>query len=214
MSYSIGETKPGSIVYLKKENLATYIPYDYAKKYTNSGCYISYDGDPLKTRMYPLNAARVIKIDFLSSSSEQPEVKVEMLCDKKVWVLPYSMIEKPGLVYSYSTTESWDCTGFMAKKFNVDEVFAIPTRNRYVSPKYDPARIIYNDPATIVFWKDGTKTVVKRMPKEKFNPYNAFCAALAKKVFGTNSRVCKIVNNGEDQTKKKIEAAKAKPKKK
>ena len=64
---------------------------------------------------------------------------------------------------------------------------------------YKPLKIIYNDPATIVFWRDGTKTVVKRMEKEKFNPYTAFCAALAKKLFGSNSAVNRIVNSGYNQ---------------
>lgn len=60
-------------------------------------------------------------------------------------------------------------------------------------------RIIYNDPATIVFWNDGTKTVVKKAKGERFNKYTAFCAALAKKIYGNNSRVNKIVKSGYDQ---------------
>lgn len=72
----------------------------------------------------------------------------------------------------------------------------------YVPYAYKVKRIIYNDPATIVFWNDGTKTVVKRGENEKFNKYTAFCAALAKKMYGNNSRVNKIVNEGEDQTSK------------
>lgn len=69
------------------------------------------------------------------------------------------------------------------------------------SPKqhYKPVRIIYNSPATIVFWSDGTKTVVKKRKGERFNEYNAFCAALAKKVFESNSAVNKIVKSGTHQ---------------
>ena len=47
-------------------------------------------------------------------------------------------------------------------------------------------RIVYHDPATIVFWQDGTKTVVKCMDGEPFEKYAGFCAALAKKVFSTS----------------------------
>lgn len=61
---------------------------------------------------------------------------------------------------------------------------------------YEPKRIIFNGPATIVFWKDGTKTVVKCADMEQYNRYNAFCAALAKKIFGTNSKVNRIVKSG------------------
>lgn len=55
------------------------------------------------------------------------------------------------------------------------------------------ARVIFNPPATIVFWKDGTKTVVKTMEGETFNPYHGFTAALAKKIFGSSTQVNKLV---------------------
>lgn len=79
----------------------------------------------------------------------------------------------------------------LAKKQLVDD--PIPT-------KYTPKKIIYHDIATIVFWMDGTKTVVKLGGDEKNNRYTAFCAALAKKVYGNNSRVNKIVKTGIDET--------------
>ena len=53
-------------------------------------------------------------------------------------------------------------------------------------------RIVYNDPATIVFWQDRTKTVVKCMDGEPFEKYAGFCAALAKKVFGSTSKAKKV----------------------
>ena len=78
---------------------------------------------------------------------------------------------------------------------------------------YEPAdhlnvdRIIFSPPATIVFWKDGTKTVVKCAKGEPFSEYNGFAAALLKKVFGSNSAVKKLI-----QRKKQYDAsAKATP---
>lgn len=68
-----------------------------------------------------------------------------------------------------------------------------------------PKKVIFNGPATIVFWKDGTKTVVKCSENDKANPYNGFCAALAKKIFGNNSRVQKIVKSAEYQVPKECE---------
>lgn len=43
--------------------------------------------------------------------------------------------------------------------------------------------VIYNDPATIVFWKDGTKTVVK-CKNEKFDPEKGLAMAFSKKMLG------------------------------
>lgn len=46
---------------------------------------------------------------------------------------------------------------------------------------------------TDVLWEDGTVTVVKLRDGEKFDEYAAFCAALAKKVFGSTNAVNTIV---------------------
>lgn len=56
-----------------------------------------------------------------------------------------------------------------------------------------PERIVKSGRATIVFWEDGTKTVVKRSPDEPDNDYNAFLAALGIKIFGNNSQLKKII---------------------
>lgn len=55
-----------------------------------------------------------------------------------------------------------------------------------------PDRIIFNPPATIVFWKDGSKTVVKCAEGEKFDPYTGFCYAFTKHCLGNLSRIKKI----------------------
>ena len=55
------------------------------------------------------------------------------------------------------------------------------------------SRIIFNDPATIVMWDDGTKTVVRCMKGEKFEKYAGFAAACLKKMFGSTSFAKSIV---------------------
>ena len=67
------------------------------------------------------------------------------------------------------------------------------------SSPYEPKKIIHNKKATIVFWKDGTKTVVKRMKGTKDDIYTAFTAALAKKVYGNNSQIKKILKGVIEQ---------------
>ena len=44
--------------------------------------------------------------------------------------------------------------------------------------------VIFNPPATIVFWDDGTKTVVKAQNNEHFDPEKGLSMAIAKKHFG------------------------------
>lgn len=51
--------------------------------------------------------------------------------------------------------------------------------------------VIYNDPATIVFWEDGTKTVVK-CKNEKFDPEKGLAMAFSKKMLGNKSNYYNI----------------------
>ena len=54
-----------------------------------------------------------------------------------------------------------------------------------------PEKIFRCGNATTVIWKDGTKTTVKLMPGAEDSDYGAFTAALAKKIYGNNSKVMK-----------------------
>lgn len=47
-------------------------------------------------------------------------------------------------------------------------------------------KVIFNDQATIVFWRDGTKTVVKCGPDDVFDPEKGLAMACTKKLFGNN----------------------------
>ena len=63
-------------------------------------------------------------------------------------------------------------------------------------PKFNPheylmyenriKKVIFNDPATIILWKDGTKTVVKVKPGEKFDKWTGFAMACMKKLKGND----------------------------
>ena len=47
-----------------------------------------------------------------------------------------------------------------------------------------PERYIINQNATILFWEDGTKTIVKRCKDDEFNPRLAFLTAFFQKYCG------------------------------
>ena len=52
--------------------------------------------------------------------------------------------------------------------------------------------VIFHDPATIVYWADGTKTVVKCQPGDIFDPEKGLAMAIAKRVYGGNGRYCEL----------------------
>ena len=60
--------------------------------------------------------------------------------------------------------------------------------------KIDVEKIIFNGFKTIVFWNDGTKTIVSMSQEERnFDPEDAFRAAYTKKMYGTNSKIKRVI---------------------
>lgn len=52
--------------------------------------------------------------------------------------------------------------------------------------------VIFNYPATIILWKDGTKTIVKAGEDEKYDPEKGFAMAVCKKMFGNEGNYYKV----------------------
>lgn len=52
---------------------------------------------------------------------------------------------------------------------------------------------------TTVTWNDGTTTRVGCMLEDEYNKYEAFCAALAKRIYGSTSSVKHIVDTKDEQ---------------
>ena len=63
------------------------------------------------------------------------------------------------------------------------------------NPYYRPEikNVIFNDPATIVFWTDGTKTVVKCQEGDIFDPEKGLTMAIAKKVYSNKGSYCNVI---------------------
>ena len=53
-------------------------------------------------------------------------------------------------------------------------------------------KVIFNDPATIVLWKDGSKTVVKCKPGDKYDKTIGFAMACSKYFFGNKGNYQKV----------------------
>ena len=48
-------------------------------------------------------------------------------------------------------------------------------------------KVVFHDPATVVYWSDGTKTVVKCGPHDTFDPEKGLAMAIAKKFYGNGN---------------------------
>lgn len=55
-------------------------------------------------------------------------------------------------------------------------------------------RVIFNPPATIIFWNDNTKSVVQCQGGEEFDPEKGFALAYLKKLLGNNNEFNKEIH--------------------
>lgn len=58
-------------------------------------------------------------------------------------------------------------------------------------------KVIFNPPATIVMWSDGTKTVVKAEGRDDFSEEYGLAMAIARKYFGSRSAFLREVANAK-----------------
>ena len=73
-------------------------------------------------------------------------------------------------------------------------------------PKLAIKDVIFNPPATIVFWMDGTKTVVKDQGEVFYDPEKGMAMAVAKKAFGNQGNYYNQFSKYLDIYEKKQEA--------
>lgn len=59
-------------------------------------------------------------------------------------------------------------------------------------------KVIFNNPATIILWNDGTKTVSK-CHNEKFDKEKGFAMAVAKKTVGSYAKIKKLIDQAVKQ---------------
>ena len=88
------------------------------------------------------------------------------------------------LIFSYRpTTDKKEET-----KKPVDSFETKQSTNRRVKIR----DVIFSDPATVVFWSDGTKTVVKTQGGEKYDKEKGLAMAIIKKITGNTGNYYNI----------------------
>lgn len=106
----------------------------------------------------------------------------------------------PTIVFHYNQLDPWlgdnqktsdEARSRYIKYKNYMEQVRNKTNSSAVSSIPEIKNVIYNDPATIVFWEDGTKTVVK-CKNEKFDPEKGLAMAFSKKMLGNKGNYYNI----------------------
>lgn len=65
--------------------------------------------------------------------------------------------------------------------------------------------VIFHDPATIVYWMDGSKTVVKCQSGDTFDPEKGLAMAITKRVYGDNGHYYELFKDWLPKPDEKIE---------
>lgn len=68
------------------------------------------------------------------------------------------------------------------------------TKRREKKESMEITNVIFNDPATIVFWSDGTKTVVKCQDGDVFDPEKGLAMAISKKAMGNKGSYFNVID--------------------
>lgn len=79
---------------------------------------------------------------------------------------------------------------------NISNISNISCNTSFIDKKKTDniKNVIYNPPATIVLWKDGTKTVVKVDETEEYNKETGFLMCIAKKYYGNTGYFNKVLD--------------------
>ena len=91
------------------------------------------------------------------------------------------------------------------RRHELGEVWTIKEATGYPDDGVCIKKVIFNDPATIVLWSDGTKTVVKCRDGEIFDKHTGFAMCVVKKIYGPDFHhiINKFAGKCEDEKKVK-----------
>ena len=118
----------------------------------------------------------------------------------------FDLIDCPRLVHTYTFKELPNTYTF--KPIDIDSTFSsYPTTDKKEEAKkpvdsFETKQntnrrvkikdVIFSDPATVVFWSDGTKTVVKTRGGEKYDKEKGLAMAIVKKITGNTGNYYNI----------------------
>lgn len=90
------------------------------------------------------------------------------------------------IVWSYVDNLSIALDGIFDHFVSLIENENLPKYSAPTKPTNHPSikNVIFNDPATIVLWADGTKTIVKSSVNDIYDPEKGLAMAIAKKCLG------------------------------
>lgn len=107
------------------------------------------------------------------------------------------------ICYGYVDTDDVALDTYTAHNFGItSEAYKQIISTSHLGREREIKKVIFNEPATIVFWADGTKTVVKCSKDDEFDPEKGLAMAIAKKFFGNENGYSKNIKKWTDTYEK------------
>lgn len=139
-----------------------------------------------------IEGAKTTLKKLLNSQNENLDIRVAMGLQTYIPGARYD--DAFGVVPRHSGRYLWDST---------DRIDSASKAYESIVRALAIDHIFYDDIATVVFWKDGTKTIVKCPEGTPYDEYTAFCVAVAKKFYGTNSAIKRVIKKKARYSKKR-----------
>ena len=159
-----------------KQKLAVYLkklkPYDVDKGLVDYICECEKNGPELEAKAKRDEAVKAFEETIRKHLDKKVYITTAQTAGRSAYLKEWERYLHRDEFVSYTKADC-DCTYDLYKKH-------MNTANSTLPEIKD---VIFNNPATIVFWADGTKTVVKA-DNEPYDPEKGLAMAIAKKVMG------------------------------
>lgn len=133
--------------------------------------------------MRTINLADISRVQFFNANGEflGSATPVDISCMFDGFDQLRMSLECVDLKMRTMSSVAYDVSDISIKvQRQLDSLFGDLERKKATTIK----QVKFNDPATIIFWADGSKTVVKCGEKEAYDPEKGLSMALAKKFLG------------------------------
>ena len=157
-----------------KTNITSYRCCSINSQGNNAG-YDYQDDVYLTDQLEPINAV----LNNHGVKIETWFIKSDIACSKMVWQTVYGVPN--------GSSKCWDELKTNYALTDIELISKKNSKEAYNKRIFSEIKdIIINDPATIILWKDGTKTVVKCQNEDTFDPGTGIAMAILKKLYGNS----------------------------
>lgn len=91
----------------------------------------------------------------------------------------------------------------MLEKAKLNNLFGVKSTERKIDMRIE--KVIFNAPATVVIWKDGSKTIVKSGDYDIYDPEKGLAMAIAKKALGNQGNYYEVFKKWMPEEKEEEE---------